>query len=238
MELIHTNKIVLHRNTDFDEIFGYFLVADLEIAEDLFPGINGAKLTFEDAGRYTPDGGHATWDWMKKNKTVPIGIWGSPFDEHPLPGQERPKVKVCAAELVMNHLGIADWPELRSLRRFARRVNNTATAHPEDISSVIKQMHDHGQMLVGDIVYWAEQGILAKFKEDPESPDCNNFHIEHIARLMRAQNPDQVEEANEWLHQAQFILEVQQQKFLRTVEEYRANKNKILIDFVGYDWKR
>lgn len=238
MELFPIDEIPLHIKTDFDEILGYVLVSDLELAEAFFPGINDPVLRFYDAGRQTPDGQYATWDWIRKHRKLPIGIWGSPFDEHPLPGQEPPKVKVCAAELVARHLGITEWPELRSLLRFARRVNNTATAHPEDISSVIKQMHDHGEMPVGDIVYWAEQGILAKFKEDPESPECNNFHIEHIARLMRAQNPDQVEEANEWLHQAQLVLAIQQEKFLRTVEEYRANKNKILINFVGYDRKR
>jgi len=226
--------IATHKWVDFDEILAVFLLWNFSGAEKLFPGGNDAKVRFWNAGRETPDGRRASKTWIKKHRTLPIGVGGSLFDEHPLPGQPRSEAQECAATLVAKATGLDQRPELQSLLQFARRVNNTATADPHDISSVIKLLHKHGQMKIGEIVRFAHQGIYAKFCESlqVEEAERNNFSVEHIAELMKKQGLDDPYSPEAWLGVATSVLELDQVAFHVVVAE-AYQQGKTLIPFKG-----
>lgn len=190
--------IVSHKRCDFDEILAVFMLHQLKEAEIYFPGANSAGIGFWNAGRKTIDGCQATNEWVRKAKVLPIGVGGGEFDEHPMQGCAR-VFGECAATLVAKKLGVIDDPKLEKLLSFANRVNNTATADPNDISSLIKLYHANGQMKVQEIFDWAHEGIAAKYYEEEPSDD---FTVEYIAELIRQQNPQDPATGDRWFRVA------------------------------------
>lgn len=210
--------IVSHKRCDFDEILAIFMLHQLEEAEIHFPGANSAGIGFWNAGRKTIDGCQATEEWVRKAKLLPIGVGGGEFDEHPVLGRAR-ILDECAATLVAKRLGVMDHPRLQKLLSFANRVNNNATAHPDDISSLIKLHHANGQMRVQDIFDWAHEGIAAKYYEPEPSDD---FSMTHIAELIRQQNPEDPAAGDRWLQVAHDAKTLDQYLFSTvTAEEYK-----------------
>lgn len=250
----------------FDEALVCFMLWNFPHPK--FVGADEASVSFYNAGRTTPDGQYATEQWIRKHRQLPIGIWGGVLDEHRRPEEtdeeyeERKKNQECAASLAAKLLGIDQLPELQSILRFARRVDNTATADPRDISSVIKKLHDNRetekrqvvkwvkdpdmlarimelldrQIGLGDTLLWIEQGIYAKYCEDPADPRVDDFTVERIGELLALQTEAQSENnhysAEEWLRIGTDALELDQLLFQTvTAEEYRTFK--IIVPFRG-----
>ncbi len=219
--------ITTHKKVDFDEVLAIFMLHQLKEAEVYFPGANTAGVGFWNAGRKTIDGCYATDEWVRKAKLLPIGCGGGEFDEHPVPG--RPRIEnECAASLVAKKLGVADRPNLQKLLNFAVRVNNTATATPDDISNFIKLHHANGKLNVQEIFDWAHEGIAAKYYEAVPSDD---FTVQHIAELIRQQNPGDREQGDHWLKVAVKAKALDQHLFETvTAQEY---KKGVLVPFRG-----
>ncbi len=219
--------IVAHKYVDFDEVLAAFMLHQLPEAEIHFPGANSAGIGFWNAGRKTIDGCYATDEWVRKAKLLPIGCGGGEFDEHPVPGRPRLQNE-CASTLVAKKLGVLGNPKLAQLLSFANRVNNTATASPDDISSYIKLHHANGQLTVQQIFDWAHLGIAAKYYEAEPSDD---FTVQHIARLIREQNREGPNEGDQWLEVAVRAKALDQHLFETvTAEEY---KKGVLVPFRG-----
>ncbi len=219
--------IVTHKRADFDEVLAIFLLHQLVEAEEHFPGANTAGIGFWNAGRKTIDGQYATDEWVRKAKLLPIGCGGGEFDEHPVHGRERVTGE-CAATLVAKKLGVRDRPNLRTLLTFAERVNNTATASPDDISNFIKLHHANGKLDVQEIFDWAHEGIAAKYYEAEPSDD---FTVQFIAELMRQQDGSS-ERGDAWLEVAVGAKALDQHLFEAvTAKEY--HEKKILVPFRG-----
>lgn len=216
-----------HKRVDFDEVLAIFMLQQLEEAEIHYPGANGAGVGFWNAGRKTIDGCQATDEWVRQAKLLPIGVGGGEFDEHPVPGRVR-VLGECAATLVAKKLGVMNHPRLQMLLSFANRVNNTATADPDDISSLIKLHHANGQMKVQEIFDWAHEGIAAKYYEESSSED---FTVQHIAALLQQQNPQDPAVGNRWLQVALDARALDAKLFATvTANEY---KKGVLVPFRG-----
>ena len=252
----------------FDEVFALFLFWNFEHPD--FPGADEAAVQFFNAGRRTPQGGYATEDWVRAHSQLPIGIWGGSLDEHRREEETdeayeaRKKEQECAASLAAKMLGLDQRPELQSLLRFARRVDNTATADPHDISSVIKRLHDNRdtppgkvrrwvndqaklarinvilsrQITLAEVFLWVEQGIYAKCLEGPSDPEVDDFRIERIATLLSQMTPEQSENnafsPERWLEIGTDALELDQLLF-ETVTAGEYTAYKTLIPFQGQD---
>ena len=244
------NFLPTHFLPHFDEVFSCFLFWNFPHPN--FKGADEAVVQFWNAGRKTPDGVYADEAWVRKNCALPIGCAGSMLDEHPREEETREddaarkERQECAASLVAQLLEIDQLPQLQSLLRFARRVDNTATADPRDISSIIKKLHDNResnhktvkrwvkdpvklerilellgrQIPLDDMFEWVEQGIYAKYCE-PEQTD--DFTIEKIAELIRLQGHTEPYTADEWLRIGAEALELDQLLFETvTAAEYKA----------------
>ncbi len=252
----------------FDEIFSCFLFWNFE--HPGFPGADEAPIKFFNAARKTPQGDYATEDWIRAHHQLPIGIWGSLLDEHRKEEETdeeyeaRKQHQECAASLTAKMLGVDNRPELQSILRFARRVDNTATADPRDISSVIKRLHDNRdtppgkvkrwvtdqtklarinailgrRITLAEVFLWVEQGIYAKCLEDPNDPQVDDFRIERIAELMSLMSLEESENntfsPERWLEIGTDALELDQLLF-ETVTASEYERYKTLIPFQGQD---
>lgn len=220
--------IVTHKRADFDEGLAIFMLHQLVEAEKFFPGANTAGVGFWNAGRETIDGQRATDEWVRKAKLLPIGVGGGEFDEHPIPGRERVN-KECAATLVARRLGVSNRHNLRMLLAFAEKVNNTATASPDDIATLTKLHYANGKLSVQEIFDWMHEGIAAKYYEAVPTED---FSVQHIATLIRTQNPDEPTLGDQWLEVALETRALDQHLFETvTAEEYQ--RKKVLVPFRG-----
>lgn len=226
---------------------------------------NGAPITFHNASRTTLDGGRATLDWIREHRQMPIGIWGSPLDEHRRPDEgdeeyeERLAKQECASSLSAKMLGIEQMPELQSILDFSRRVDNTATADPRDISSLIKKLHDNRdterglvrkwvkdaaklarimelldqQLPLGEMILWVEQAIWAKHCEVPQTDD---FTIDKIGELIRQQTAVQAADntytAEQWFQIGADALELDQLLF-ETVTATEYQNFKTVLPYRG-----
>lgn len=227
---IPVERIATHVRTDVDKITGVFLLWEFPEAEALFPGVNVAEIEFWNAGRKTPDNSYATDDWVRQSKVLPVGCGGGDFDEHPIPGRERRDG--CAATLIAEKVGLSDHPRLRSILRYAERMNNTATASPRDLASLIKLHHNNGRLSTEEIFYWALEGIAAKYAEDPASDQADTFSVDHIASLIAEQNADSGQTAAAWLQVAEAAIALDQELFATvTAKEYHAKR--VIVPFRG-----
>lgn len=247
----------------FDEVATCFLFWNYPHPK--FIGADEATVSFYNAGRRTPDGQYATEEWIRQHQQLPIGIWGSMLDEHRRPEETneeyeaRKVLQDCAFSLATKLLDIDKNPELASIIRFARKVDNTATAHPRDISSVIKRLHDNResvkrnvakwvkdsvklarimelldrQISLADMFLWVEQGIYAKCCEIPQTDD---FTIEKIGELLWLQTPEQSENntytAEEWRQIGEEAIELDQLLF-KTVTAGEYQKFGVIESYRG-----
>lgn len=259
-----------HYLPHFDEILACFFFWNFPHPD--FVGADEAPIEFYNAGRKTFDGQYATEAWVRAHRKIALGIWQSEFDEHRREGETdeeyeaRREKQECASFLVAKRLGLDQLPEFQAILRFARRVDNTATADPRDISSVIKRLHDNReakphlvtkyvkdqdkqdrimeligrQISLGDMFLWVEQGIYAKYLEDPTDSKVDDFSVDRIGELLRLQSPEEAEgneySAEEWLQIGTDALELDQLLF-ETVVAAEYTQYKVLMPFRGKNKK-
>jgi hypothetical protein len=256
---IRIDMFPTHHLLHWDEIVAWWLWNNF--AHPDFKVKSGAPITFHNASRTTLDGGRATIEWIRKHKQMPIGIWGSPFDEHRRPEESDEEYEArlakqeCASSLSAKMLEVDQKEELQSILRFSRRVDNTATADPRDVSTLIKRLHDNRetrrglvkkwvrdpakfarimklldrQLTLGEMILWVEDAIWAKCCEVPQTDD---FTIDKIHELIRTQTPEQTTdnsyEADQWFQIGSEALELDQLLFESvTAEEYKNYKTVV-----------
>lgn len=229
------DTIATHFRPDIDDKVCIFLLWEMPEAEQMFPGVNNALIRAWNAGRKTPDGSYATWEWITRNGIFPVGCAASPCDEHAVPELSRRRREGCAATLLAEIIGVTNHVRLRSILAYAAESNNKATAKVGELAWVLKRMYDneHPRMderLYQEVIFWTLDGIAAKYQEDPGSDRINDFSIEHIALLMREQG---VRDADVWLDKGRKAIEKHNWLFQHvTGPEYRAKRR--IIEYQGY----
>ena len=113
MEPIPISKIILYPRPHVDNIAALFLLREFGLAA--FPGIETAALEFWPV---VPPG--KTPDEYEAEGVLFVDLGGGRFDHHH--DEHQPNVaKTTAAQLVAEHLGLADQPVLKRLLEFVRR---------------------------------------------------------------------------------------------------------------------
>lgn len=146
--------IITHTNPHFDEIAAIWALKKFGVS--LFPGIGKAKVGLWPNGG-SPDGKSASH--YEKQGYVLIGTGKGLFDEHGKHGKE------CVLTLVLKHLGLEDEPALRKIAKFALNVDTSASAHPFDLSSIIKCLHNMAPENLEAIMAWVFTALDAKYNE-------------------------------------------------------------------------
>lgn len=113
MQPIPITKIVLYPRPHVDNIAALFLLREFGLAD--FPGIETAALEFWPV---VPPG--KTPEQYEAEGILFVDLGGGRFDHHH--DEHQPNVaKTTAAQLVAEHLGLADQPVLKRLLEFVRR---------------------------------------------------------------------------------------------------------------------
>lgn len=154
------HTIVLHFRPHFDEIVALWLLLIFnEEAENIFPGITTAGITFVDAGTiYHSPPANA----LEEQGYLCIGVGGGRFDEHPTSFDVR-KNGECAATLIASILGVAKDPQLKELLDYVRRIDLEGKAGVFELPSLIKllQLQAETEDEMRDVIAWAYTALDA-----------------------------------------------------------------------------
>jgi len=157
-------KFVTHHKPHLDEILAIFLLK--VFGRKRFPGIEKAKIEFWGMGQKTPDGRKLAEHIAEG--TLPIGVAGSPFDEH-----QKGKSRECAAMLVAKFLGVRNDPRIARLLNYTLkedRGSDQAPRHYRDRDrdkavELAGEIKIYGQSFEDDqIVRWAMEYLTAYFQ--------------------------------------------------------------------------
>ncbi len=146
---MNVRKIATHREPHPDEYEALRMLQ--QHGEAQFPGVATAPIKYVDAGHQTPDGRTAAEH--EAEGTLAVGIWGSRFDEHPGPDQERKKGE-CATTLVAAALGLDADPALAKLHAAIARHDLKAQGDASGFGAIIRAMH-HAGMPPEQVKDWA-----------------------------------------------------------------------------------
>lgn len=205
--------IATHHETDSDELTGAWelVVFGKQFLPDKF------SVEFFDAGTKTPDGKPAE-DWMRKGY-CPIGIWGSPFDEHRSGSRPR-KVGECAATLMAKFLGVAEDPKLKPILNYILRCDyGKQPFRPDGLSVLVKTLHWQHPTEPTLVMSWFFKALDAKYGDDA---DPDNFSLNHIRSRMLSLGYEGV---SEWYELAEIAMEAQRLHFntITPVEYAKGN---------------
>ncbi len=220
---MHFNKIATHHRTDSDELAGIWIAArfGMDLLSQKF------SVEFTDAGTRTPDG-KPVETWMEKG-FLPIGIWGSPFDEHRNGSRPR-RHGECAATLMAKYLGVSEDLKLKPILKYILDCDYGKRDYQDDgLSVLVKKIHwlFPTQPLV--VMDWFFQAMDVKYGDSAE-PD--NFSIEYIYKRMLSLG---YSGAEKWYGLAQDAMEAQRIHFgIITPAEF--SKGEVLT-VPGYNGK-
>lgn len=186
MVTFHT--IVTHKNPHlhFDEPFAIWLLRNF--GEQVFPGINTAKIKSWGTGGKSPDGRSALE--YEREGILPVGIGHGRFDEHPSVNGKR-KEHECAATLIAKALGLIDEPALQELFEFALSSDCKPNGHPFDIANLAKASHQ-GPLSPEEIMDWVMKGIQIKYDQQFRFFDAVRKEFEENAKIEEIQGPKRI----------------------------------------------
>ena len=107
--------IVTHPTPDLDALLCVYLLR--RFGEEHFPGVSGCDLEFLSPAQIEEAGGPEA---LESRDRLVVDVGGGRFDNHPT-GDSAGDLDASAAELVAEHLGVRDVPELGKLLEFGAR---------------------------------------------------------------------------------------------------------------------
>ncbi|MFA6094874.1 MAG: hypothetical protein WC757_03240 [Candidatus Paceibacterota bacterium] len=150
---IHT--ILLQSCPRQDSLCALFLLR--REGEKKYPGISTAKIAFWTTGTISPDG--RTWKDYLNEGIFPIGVCGSPWDEHTsLEFGDRKAEGKSTTSLVAEELGISDHPHYRELVKAVTAADLNKVSGL-DMSSIIKNAYRDPEADWEKIYRWLETGL-------------------------------------------------------------------------------
>lgn len=173
---MHFTTIKTHHRTDADELLAIYLI--MRFGERLVSS-EEIPVEFTDAGTRTPDG-KPVEEWMSKG-FLPVGIWGSPFDEHRNGSRPR-RHGECAATLMAKHLGISEDPKLKPILQYVLGCDYGNQDYQEDgLSVLVKKIHWLCPTEPLMVMSWFFEAVDVKYGDSME-PD--NFSAGYIYKRM------------------------------------------------------
>lgn len=157
MSQVQFHTIVTHARPHLDEIFAIYILQTM--GEEKFPGIKQVNIVPEGHGGEELLG--CTAQELEKEGIICVGVGGGRFDEHPSANQAR-KEDESACTLVMSYLGLENNPALKEICKFVHERDLHASAHPFDLSRLVKDMHEAHPDDPAFVIKWAMDGLFAK----------------------------------------------------------------------------
>lgn len=181
--MFHT--IVTHERPHLDEIVAIWLLR--KFGEQMFPGIDTAKVVFWKTGGVTPDG--RTAEEYEADGVLLVGVGGGQFDEHPTTNGER-KQGDCAATLIAKAIGVEDDPALELLLKYVVDNDTKGAGHPLDIAHLATLLHQRYPNNPEKVMEWVTEGIEAKYREQYEFWTLTREEYERVAEVEEVWGPD------------------------------------------------
>lgn len=190
-QLINWTEKVLHRRPHLDEYFSDWLMVDF--GADLFPGINTAKVVYQDAGHRTYDGRPSSVH--EQEGRLHFGCGDGRFNEHASSTQERKRG--CTATLVTDALRLRSNPVIAKLLFVieANDLEGLGNDNLFNLATLLKllQRQEEAQAWCQEVCFTYFRVLYEHLTEFPEEiVNEGTFDILYLTNLVKRRQPERL----------------------------------------------